>query len=172
MKAMCLPAMRQIQLNAFKWKPFDLYNDIYVERDRKMSAPLLKPASSVKDNRCDDFARGSGRRCVHLSPSGDIKTDKASRDSALLCEQCKSIYKLDDVAATDKIDGDDNCGVNWNACASSASPSPRAASVSNVSDGASHKHRQFASKNDVIELERDVENTSPISVYGPLPYSK
>lgn len=173
--------MQQLHLNAFKWKPFDLYNDICIQQEPKINDSMVKTASRIKDNCCcaNDHFR------THLSLTNDnpnqnhrnvdSKSINNDKNPLYLCEHCKSIYNFNVIFGHDKINDNNNCGVNWNALHSNgrASTNLHQPFVNNINvSGENSMKMHKNAKNNAIELKRDVENTSPISVYGPLPYSK
>lgn len=123
------------RVKPFKWRPFDLYNDICIERYRKIDSPPLKMATAtMKGNCCDNFV--CNRDHYYRPPSHHIdKNDKTNPKSFLFgandanaCDfdygdvddddQCESNRKSngfrvrDNKYATSANDGDNN-GVNW-----------------------------------------------------------
>lgn len=119
------------RVKPFKWKPFDLYNDICIERYRKINSPPIKeaaiavPMTPIKDNSCDRFV--CNRDNYYRSPPSNCKNDAIDRKSFLFgtnsnksnaCDfdiQCESNRKLNGFCVRNKfgnvsndIDGGDN----------------------------------------------------------------
>lgn len=171
--------MRQLHSNAFKWKPFDLYNDICIQQKPKINVKLLKTATRIKDNCCctNDHLRFhslSTNKNHRNTNSENIKNEK--NPTIYFCAQCRSIYNFNVVFGQDKINENNNCGANWNALHLPLNASPNSdkpfVNIASNEMCKFNENNNNNNKHNAIEIKRDVENTSPISVYGPLPYSK
>lgn len=96
------------RVRPFKWKPFDLYNDICVERYRKINSPPVtaaKPKATVAGNCCDSVE--CNRNHKHRPSAAADKIDRKS----FLIRACS----IDDQC--ELINSSTNCPPNrWRAC--------------------------------------------------------
>lgn len=120
----------ETRVKPFKWKPFDLYNDIHIESYRKIKSPPVNAGtatttSAIKGNCCDNF--GCNRDHYYRPPLVDNKINRksflfggASEPNAChFDDHCESNRTSNECCVRDKfadasndIDGD-NGGVNW-----------------------------------------------------------
>lgn len=121
------------RVKPFKWKPFDLYNDICIERYRKINSPPIKSTtkSTINGKCCDNF--GCNRDHYFRPPSppppplpfaNDNINPKSFHGSCgasdNVDDRCKSNRKSNEFCVHDKFtdvrndnDGDNNNGINW-----------------------------------------------------------
>lgn len=185
------------RVKPFKWKPFDLYNDICIERYRKINSPPIKTsaatASTCRGPCCDNS--GCNRDRYQRPPDRNDRTHRksfafgtsepdASDEYDDRCESNRKSngFRVRDKFAANAIDGDNN-GVNWplstNAMAhapftasayiGSAGSSCGSSSISSLSP--SSAETKLDNKIDAKLFRRSIDSALPI-VYGPLPYSK
>lgn len=181
------------QLKLFKWKPFDLYNDITIQHYRKQKS-LSK---NIKECCCDNFM------CSHdnyyLTPFS-YKCEKIKTKPIKYCENHQKLcthYNSKYVPNKCHLNDNDNKknSVNWwtvnlNKCAPStvvalSTECPLAVNdfaksqsnkviIATTTPTVTNKLKMVNNSNNSkmeMALKRSIENASPI-VYGPLPYSK
>lgn len=160
------PGIRKMlsdRVKPFKWKPFDLYNDICIERYRKIHSPPIKTTSAATSANRSICCDACNRHHHYRPPTAPDRNDKINPKSFLVgasephacdfVDPCESNRKSNWFCVRDKyadaidaIDGDsNNNGANWPTVSANKyvlspnvmSPSPFAASAYNGSAGSS-----------------------------------
>lgn len=113
------------RVKPFKWKPFDLYNDICIERYRKINSPPIKTSSAATSPDRSICCDACNRDHHYRPPFAPDRNDKINPKSFLFgqrepvaCDPCESNRKSNRFCVRDKfadgIDGDNNDnGANW-----------------------------------------------------------
>lgn len=123
------------RVKPFKWKPFDLYNDVCIERYRKINSPPIKSTtkSTINGKCCDNFGCNRDHYFGPPPPSpppfannninpksflfGAANGSRGASDN--VDDRCESNRKSNEFCERDKFadvrnDNDtDNDGINW-----------------------------------------------------------